>query len=388
MGQLVQTITVWMAFGIALSALLPVFLGNVLAAPGAAHGAGHLGPIAATWAASLLAFGVAAGAASHKLRDTKLHRKLVTWLTKGLNLALLLVIVVCAARVVFDLVPGFGDLAIVGFLDRAFAPAWNASRDLLGHMGVSRSVQGVLTAPILLGGLLIFARQAVNWGAARLLPSVEDRGVDVPRRSGRPGKHRDEEAERRAHSASRKVAVASYAEAKALLSTTQMELTFLAMDVVGSTRIKQGEDPYIIEQAFADYRKQVERMLRRHGAYKQTWTPDGQMAAFRSAQSAVDCGRDVLLALPDFNRNVSKMRSPFKLRVGANSGVVSCDDDIPMEEMSDFTIDVAGHMQKHADEDAMWIAREVYEQLADKTGFATNGEEVDGRKVYVWKRPT
>src|SRR5690606_36033738 len=103
--------------------------------------------------------------------------------------------------------------------------------------------------------------------------------------------------DRRARTVTRKVAVESYSEARALLAATEEELTFLALDVVGSTGIKQGEDPYIIEQAFADYRKLVERMLRRHGAYKQTWTPDGQMAAFRSAQAAVDCGRDILQAL-------------------------------------------------------------------------------------------
>ena len=111
------------------------------------------------------------------------------------------------------------------------------------------------------------------------------------------------------------------------------------------------------------------------------------MAAFRSTQSAIDCGRDILLALPDFNENVSKVRQGFRLRAGANKGVVSADDEIPMEQMSDFTIDVAGHMQKYADRDSIWVAEEVYQDLADWSGFASNGREVDQRTVYVWKRP-
>ena len=52
-----------------------------------------------------------------------------------------------------------------------------------------------------------------------------------------------------------------------------------------------------------------------------------------------------------------------------------------------FEIDVAGHMQKYADEDGFWITEATYEQLADRSGFEANGQEVDGRTVYAWNRP-
>lgn len=385
MARYFRFLTVWLAFGVALGTLVLIGLGSSLDLQGE-HGPEHLWPLLTVSAAGALVFGVTLGTISYRFQGTRAHGWLVDWFSRGMQTLLLVVILACVARVLFEVLPGFSGLGAVDYLDRFFGPAWATGSDLAGHLGTPPRVGSVPTAPVILGLLLIAGRYAVNWGVTQLTPHPTDGSLPV-RSRGRRQRERDPEAERRAQAASRKVAVASYTEAKALLATTEMELTFLALDVVGSTRIKQGEDPYVIEQSFADYRKLVERMLRRHGAYKQTWTPDGQMAAFRSPQSAVDCGRDILLALPDFNANVSRMRSDFKLRVGANCGVVSCDDDIPMEEMSDFTIDVAGHMQKYADEDSMWISSDVYEQLADKSGFKSNGREVDERKVYVWKRP-
>ena len=371
-------VMIWLALGSALSAMLLVFLGSRV---------GGIGTVLASGGTALLASGFGLGAVSYRFQEKQWHTKLVGGFATALNGGLLVIILACVVRVLLDLIPGFSRLPLVGILDRVFGPAWEVGTALLGQAGTPPRVGPVPTAPIFVGILMVLGRIFVNWGTVQVAPSDEDRALSVPT-SGRHQRGRAPEAAKRATAAGRRVAVASYSEAKALLAGTQMDLTFLAMDVVGSTRIKQGEDPYVIEQAFADYRKLVERVLRRHGAYKQTWTPDGQMAAFRTPQSAVDSGRDIVLALPDFNRNVSKMRLDFRLRVGANSGVVSCDDEIPMEEMSDFTIDVAGHMQKHADEDSIWISEEVYQQLVDKTGFEPNDQEVDGRRVYVWKRPT
>ena len=385
-SRYLRAVAVWLSFGLALGVLLLVFFGNPLGLS-SPQGAGRTDRLILLGGGGLLAFGVLLGAFSVTWAGTRFHERLVGFFSRGLNSLLLVVIVICATRVLLAIIPGFAELALADFLDRVFGPAWSAGSDLAARIGTPPRLGSVPTAPIVMGALFILGRTAVSWGAREIAPQGgEDRGLELPS-GGSRGRAPDPERERRAQMASRRVAVASYTEAKAILATTQMELSFLALDIAGSTRIKQGEDPYVIEQSFADYRKLVERMLRRHGAYKQTWTPDGQMAAFRSPQSAIDAGRDILLALPDFNRNVSKMQGDFRLRVGANMGVVSVDDDIPMEEMSDFEIDVAGHMQKHADEDSFWIAEVVYQHLADKSGFVANGQEVDGRKVYVWKRP-
>ena len=194
------------------------------------------------------------------------------------------------------------------------------------------------------------------------------------------------DAERQA--ASRRVAVQTYADARMVLSAMKVELTFLSLDIVGSTKMKLGEDPILIEQAFTDYMKMVNKILQKNGAYKTTWTPDGQMAAFKSADAAVRAGQEILSALPPFNRDVSRLKTPFRLRAGSHMGIVTTDDETPMEKISDFSIDVSGHMQKKAAHAALWISEKLYERLERREGFADTGETVDDFKAWSWQRPS
>jgi class 3 adenylate cyclase len=332
-----------------------------------------------------LLFGLVFGGLSYALRKKRAHVGLVEGFGGLVNTALLILILGCLLKLGFELVPDFDKLSAATQLDRFFRPVWVFIGAVASKLGASDKLASGLAPPLIFVVLAMIGRIAVNWGVTEIaVPEAGDPSLAVgPPRAGR---EEDPEAVRRREAATRRVAVASYTEAKALLQTTEMELTFLSLDVVGSTRMKQGEDAYVIEQAFSDYRSLVERQLRRHEAYKQTWTPDGQMAAFKSPQAALECAQGILNALPEFNRKTSRMRTDFQVRAGANTGVVSTDDDTPMERMSDFTIDVAGHMQKYADPDALWMSEASFERLTDKTGVEANGQEVDGRKVYVWKR--
>lgn len=301
------------------------------------------------------------------------------------DVALLLIAVASIARLGLAVDPAYEALAFTKGLDAILGPTWSAVRGLLGRAGLPRTIRGVEAAPIVLAVAVFILRNALNWRLDRLALTAARRqaaaAMAAQSRARRDGAAEDDTARL---AATRRVAVATYTEARATLEATKMELTFLSLDVVGSTKMKQGEDPYVIEQAFTDYRRLVEGALRRHEAYKQTWTPDGQMAAFKSAPDAVACAKEILSALPRFNAETSKMRTPFSLRVGANCGVVSTDDATPMEKISDFSIDVAGHMQKHAEPDTLWISGEILERLPDTAGFAPAGREVDGHAVHAW----
>src|SRR5258707_2680892 len=59
-----------------------------------------------------------------------------------------------------------------------------------------------------------------------------------------------------------------------------------------------------------------------------------------------------------------------------------------MEEMSDRVIDVAGHMQKYAAPDTIYVPREVLEKSKAHEGFKPANANVDGYEVYTWKAPT
>jgi class 3 adenylate cyclase len=174
-----------------------------------------------------------------------------------------------------------------------------------------------------------------------------------------------------------------FAETKKKLDTMGMDLAFLSIDVVDSTGMKQGEEKALIEHTFKEYKRLVENKMKANGVLKSAWTPDGVMMCFTSIDSAVRTARQVIDALPEFNAKVKSIKSDIAIRCGINSGYVYCDDSMPMEEMSDRVIDVAGHMQKHAAPNSIFIAKPAIEPT-NEGGFSPASRVIDGYDVYSW----
>jgi serine/threonine protein kinase/class 3 adenylate cyclase len=177
-----------------------------------------------------------------------------------------------------------------------------------------------------------------------------------------------------------------YAQAQDVLMQDRRSLAFLSVDVVGSTKMKVGEDKLVVEHAFSEYKKFVDRILKANGIWKVAWTPDGIMCAFPSVDKAVTAGQEILRSLPWFNDGVHRLRSPFSVRCGIHVGDVVFPEDRNMEEISDESIDVAGHMQKYAAPGAIWISTRVASTLPDQSGFVPlPGQNVDGLDVLEWR---
>lgn len=177
-----------------------------------------------------------------------------------------------------------------------------------------------------------------------------------------------------------------FAETKKKLESMGRTLSFLSIDVVESTKMKQGEEKASIELDFREYKRFVEAKLAAQGVMKSTWTPDGVMCCFPAVDTAVRAARDIISGLEAFNKNVKTMKQDFKVRCGINSGYVYYDESVPMEEMSDHVIDVAGHMQKYAAPNAIYIAKPSIEPLEERNGFMPASRAVDGYEVYEWKQ--
>lgn len=177
-----------------------------------------------------------------------------------------------------------------------------------------------------------------------------------------------------------------YSEAKKFLFQEKRKLAFLSIDVVGSTKMKIGEDKLVIEHAFAEYKKFVERILKANNIWKVAWTPDGIMCAFLTTEDAVKASQEVLKGLAWFNDGVHQLKMPFGVRCGINSGEVVFPEEKAMEDISDETIDVAGHMQKYAAHGAVWLSRTVMMELGAQTGWrAIPNQKVDGHDVFEWR---
>jgi class 3 adenylate cyclase/tRNA A-37 threonylcarbamoyl transferase component Bud32 len=170
----------------------------------------------------------------------------------------------------------------------------------------------------------------------------------------------------------------------ALKSSKRKRCAFLSVDVVGSTKMKQGETDTAIAATFQAYEEMLNRIFQEHGAWKVAWTPDGVMVCFLQLDLAVAAGQQVLKGLKDFNTTDNKLRTSFRVRAGLNEGEVAIYEDSKLEKVADHAIDLAGHMQKQGAPNTLWLGAEVYNVLTDKTGFRDTGEIVDGLEAYEW----
>lgn len=176
-----------------------------------------------------------------------------------------------------------------------------------------------------------------------------------------------------------------FAETKRKLSGMGRELAFLSIDVVGSTSMKIGEDQESIEHDFKQYKILVDGIFQVNGLVKAAWTPDGVMACFSTIDTAVKAGKDVIRGLVGFNRDVKLMKTDFVVRCGVNAGFVYMDDTVPLQEVSDRVIDIAGHMQKYAEPNTVAVSKTVVEPMSHRHGFQETKKIVDGYQVYAWR---
>lgn len=221
--------------------------------------------------------------------------------------------------------------------------------------------------------IMLPAEAGEHWAKSRLLKArasaPQTAAMSVSDRSG---------------SGSRLALLRKYNESKKVLFQEKKPLAFMSIDVVGSTQMKRGEDKLTVEHAFVEFKKFVERILNSNNCWKSAWTPDGVMCAFRGAPEAVTAGQEVLSGLGWFNSGVHNLRTPFAVRAGVHYGEVVFPDDKDMVEVSDFTIDVAGHLQKHGAQNTLWVSKEAVDMLSDTSGFKMLEQQVDSHGVFEW----
>jgi len=177
-----------------------------------------------------------------------------------------------------------------------------------------------------------------------------------------------------------------FSEAKKRLEKSKQRLAFLSVDIVGSTRIKEGRDPLLLERLFREYRYLLEHIFKKHRYRAASWTPDGVMVCFPHVELGCGAARDLLRKLPSFNKDKNPLDFPVEVRCGLNAGEVLYDEATPLELLSDRVLDITGHLQKAARPNSLLVTEEVFQQLRDRKEFAPGTQEVDGFRVYEWSQ--
>ncbi len=182
---------------------------------------------------------------------------------------------------------------------------------------------------------------------------------------------------------SREELLQALAQVQRNLDSMKRNLAFLAIDVVDSTGMKVGEETTHVEMDFIEYKKLVENAFRQNAYLKAAWTPDGVMACFGTPNAAVKAGKMVIKDLVKFNKDQKTILRDFIVRCGVNEGKVAFDEEMPMEEMSDRVIDIAGHFQKEAPPGTLCISKNVYSDLHDSSDFKRSDKVIDGLEAYI-----
>ncbi len=183
----------------------------------------------------------------------------------------------------------------------------------------------------------------------------------------------------------RKQLIKEFVTLKKHIDAMGRELSFLSIDIVDSTGMKKDADPLDIAYDFDHYNIMIKDLISRHHALKFTRTPDGTMVCFDTVDDAVNCAQSILLELSNFNTHVKHTQREFQVRMGINSGFVIYDEDEPLGHLVDRVVDIAAHLQKHADPNSLYIAKHALEPLKQRQGFQDSEKLVDEVPIYTWK---
>lgn len=131
------------------------------------------------------------------------------------------------------------------------------------------------------------------------------------------------------------------------LRSGEQSITFLSLDIVGSTRMKEQADPLAIEFTFNEYHSFVERLCKKYGGRIHSTAGDGIICAFDNPSSAFGAAKNIQAELIELNSLRNKIGKPIILRAGIHSGTVMAPDATDVTTVNfAHVIDVAAHIQK------------------------------------------
>ncbi len=160
--------------------------------------------------------------------------------------------------------------------------------------------------------------------------------------------------------------------------------TFLALEVVQPNQMRSGHDEATIAASFQAYEGYVRGLLEENNLWKSAWTPDGVRGCFLQREHAVLAAQRILRGLEEFNSVSNRLSNPFRVRCGIAEGEVSIPEDAPLERVVEHVIDLAGHLQKMARPNTLWMPAEVHDKLADQSGYQLADQTMQGRNIYEW----
>ena len=136
--------------------------------------------------------------------------------------------------------------------------------------------------------------------------------------------------------------------------------TFVSIDVVGSTRLKAGQNEQDVIYTFLSYHKLVEQLsYNQHGEVIHI-TGDGMMCRFQRADDALRMSEALLGALSEFNKKQNRLSQPLSLRVGVHTGEVLESQNQASGQIISQTLDITAKLQQSAPPDYLHVSEATF----------------------------
>lgn len=170
------------------------------------------------------------------------------------------------------------------------------------------------------------------------------------------------------------------------LTSGRQYMTFLSVDIVGSTRMKEGADPLAVEYTFGEYQEFVARITLKYGGRVHSTAGDGLICAFENPQHGFAAAKNIQAGIFELNAVRNRLGVPLVLRCGIHSGAVIAPQsgDVTSVNFS-HVIDIASHLQKLAPSGGIAVSDAAISQIAGgAASVGTDRVQVMDVGASVW----
>ncbi|MFN3729897.1 MAG: adenylate/guanylate cyclase domain-containing protein [Fimbriimonadaceae bacterium] len=171
-----------------------------------------------------------------------------------------------------------------------------------------------------------------------------------------------------------------------LRSSTQ-SMTFVNIDIVGSTKMKDGVEMLAVEYTFAEFHKYVQTVTEKHGGKVHSTSGDGANLVFEHPTHAFNAAKNLQGGLIEFNRFRNKMGKPVTLRIGLHTGQVFAQDPNDVRTINFAqVIDIAAHLQDRCPPGGVAVSESAVAMLpGGRRAVGEEEVEADGERALVWR---
>lgn len=170
------------------------------------------------------------------------------------------------------------------------------------------------------------------------------------------------------------------------LKKGETTVTFLSVDVVGSTALKHGADPLAVEYTFNEYTNFVRSIASEFEGTIHSTAGDGIIVTFSHPQQAFLAARKMQAGMLEFNAFRNRIGGDFSLRCGIHTGTVMAARGDASNVNYSHVIDLSAHAQKASPIGGLAITEaSAFYLPGGPAALRASRVEVQGHRVLLWQ---